>query len=197
MNLHVRSTKKMTVEEFLDWADARRAQRSAAIQSDEPKWELFDGVPHMQANELWLHGRVKYRVMRTIEDALLKSGLPFVAGLDSIGVRIDTHASFQPDIVVFPADSIDDLDRFAPAPLIVVEVLSPSTRDEDLTTKVTGYGRVMSIQHYLVVDPGPQSVLHFHRCAAGLVRPPAPVAAATLRLDPPGIEIELARLFGK
>jgi Uma2 family endonuclease len=197
VNLHVRSPGKMTVEEFLDWADARRAQRSAAVQSDEPKWELFDGVPHMQASELWLHGRVKYRVMRTIEDALVQSGLPFVAGLDCIGVRVDAHASFQPDVVVFPADAIDDLDRFAPDPVIVVEVLSPSTRDEDLTTKVAGYASVATIQHYLVVDPQPQSVLHFRRGANGLVRPSAPVAAAILHLDPPGIEIELARLFGK
>ncbi|MEZ5890439.1 MAG: Uma2 family endonuclease [Xanthobacteraceae bacterium] len=40
-----------------------------------------------------------------------------------------------------------------PNPVIVVEVLSPSTRDIDLSVKLADYFRVPSVAHYLIVDP--------------------------------------------
>ena len=40
-----------------------------------------------------------------------------------------------------------------PAPIIVVEVLSPATRRIDTSDKLAGYFRVPSVAHYLIVDP--------------------------------------------
>ena len=194
MNLHVK-TPKMTVEEFLVWADARRSARSAARLNPEPKWELFDGVPRMQQHELWLHNRVKQVIWLELKVAIERSQLPLASALDGIGVRTTLTESFQPDVVVFPVAEISDEDRFAPNPVIVVEVLSPSTRKDDLGEKVTGYGRVPSIEHYLVVDPAPEEVLHSRRGPNGLIQPPVPVASPTLSLDPPGLSLELARFF--
>ncbi len=41
----------------------------------------------------------------------------------------------------------------APNPVVVVEVLSPSTRGIDTTVKLAGYFLVPSLKHYLIVEP--------------------------------------------
>jgi Uma2 family endonuclease len=40
----------------------------------------------------------------------------------------------------------------APNPVIVVEVLSPSTRGIDTTVKLADYFRVSGLRHYVIVD---------------------------------------------
>jgi hypothetical protein len=75
---------KMTVDEFLAWADTQ-----------DGRWELFDGVPMAMAPERVIHGRVKYRVARALEGAIDAAGLPCQFLLDSVAVRIDTHCSYQ------------------------------------------------------------------------------------------------------
>ena len=189
MNLHVKH--RMTVEEFLAWADARRA----SLRFDEPKWELFDGVPVMQEHEKWIHARLKYHIAKVIESALKTANLPFEINVDGLGVRISSRESYQPEIAVFPQGLIADDDRFAPDPILVVEVLSPSTRRTDLREKVAGYGQVATIEHYLVVDPKPREILHYRRQGRLLIEPAAPLTSGVLRLDPPGLEIPLSAMF--
>jgi Uma2 family endonuclease len=51
-----------------------------------------------------------------------------------------------------PEPKSDDLE--VDNPVVVVEVLSPSTARMDGTTKLNGHFKVPSIQHYPIVDPG-------------------------------------------
>ena len=51
-------------------------------------------------------------------------------------------------------------------PIIVVEVLSPSTAQIDTTIKLQGYFEVPSVQHYLIVDPDGRTITH-HKRAKG------------------------------
>jgi len=183
---------RMTVEQFHAWLDARAAQ----LAYDEPKWELFSGVPEMQSSEQWIHGRVKVQVWLAFRDAIARSGLPLEAALDSIGVAIGANEEYVPELVVFPAGEIADHDRQAPDPLIVVEVLSPSSRAKDLNTKVAGYGRVPTIRHYLVFDPQSREIIHVERVADALVRREPSITSGMLRLDPPGLEIDVGACFG-
>ena len=184
-------TYRMTCEQFLEWTDAR----VAALPYDEPKWELFDGVPEMQEHETWRHARAKYRLTRHIEDIIEQSGLPIEVSVDGLGVRIGPRESYQPEVVVFPKSLIGETDRYAPEPVIVVEVLSHSTRSKDLKVKTEGYARVPSIQHYLVADPERREVLHFRRSGDLLVPATTAQATGTLRLEPPGLGLEVARMF--
>jgi Uma2 family endonuclease len=180
----------MTVEQFHAWLDAREA----TLPYDEPKWELFEGVPEMQAQEQWLHGRLKYQIMRAIEAALLTSGSPYQAAIDSLGVVMGKSA-YVPEVVVFPKDRIRDEDRAAPDPVLVVEVLSPSSRAKDLREKSVGYGRVPTIAHYLAVDPEGGWVHHFKRQGKVLSAGMMPLTEGEVRLDPPGITLWVAVLL--
>ncbi len=183
--------RRMTIAEFQAWADAR----DASLSHDEPKWELFDGIPEMQESERWIHGRIKLAVTLALQAAITDAGLPFEVAIDSVGVAIGPREMYVPEVVVFPTGRIADDDRLAPDPIIVVEVLSPSSRAKDLRTKARGYSRVNTIQHYLVVDADTRLVLHYRRQGAALVTSSEPLADGILRLDPPSLEIDVAGLF--
>ena len=71
-------------------------------------------------------------------------------------------------------------------PVVVVEVLSPSTRGVDLGEKLAGYFRIPSVQHYLIIKPDSPVEIHHARGADGDILTRL-VREMPLRLDPPGI----------
>jgi len=180
----------MTIEQFHAWLDAREA----TLPDDEPKWELFEGVPEMQAQERWLHVRLKYQIMRAVESALVEANVPYDIGVDGLGVVIG-RSEYVPEVVVFPKGLIKDNDRSAPDPVLVVEVISPSSRAKDLREKATGYGRAETIAHYLAVDPDAGCVHHFARTGTKLTAAKSPLTSGRLKLDALGIELSVAVLL--
>jgi Uma2 family endonuclease len=82
----------------------------------------------------------------------------------------------------------------APNPVIVVEVLSPSTRNLDKAVKLADYFRVPGLAHYLIIDLGRRHVLHYGRRSDGVVTVVI-VKNGEIALDPLGIEIPVASLF--
>ena len=181
----------MTCEQFLEWTDTR----VATLPYDEPKWELFDGVPEMQEHETWRHAATKFDVTLALRDAIRKSGLALEVGIDGLGVRVGPKESYQPEAVVFPKSLIQPTDRYAPEPIIVVEVLLPSTRNKDLKIKAEGYARVPAILHYLVIDPETRELLHYRREGDVLMAGEQPQSSGTLLLDPPGLSLDVGALL--
>ena len=189
MNIHA-PMQRMTIEQCLEWADAR-----GGTAKSRERWELIGGEPRrMQDPERYVHVRNKSRVERALETAVIHAALAYEVTADGLGVRINASEYFIPEVVVFPSGQIDANDRFAPDPIIVVEVLSPSTTKLDLTTKVAGYGSLPTICHYLVVDPDAGELLHYRRDGDVLVAPHGPTIG-DLRLEPPGIVLSIAELF--
>jgi len=83
----------------------------------------------------------------------------------------------------------------APNPVIVVEVLSPSTRGIDTAVKLAGYFRVPSLKHYLIVDLARRHVVHYCKRPDGTVT----VAVTTegeIAFDPPRISVAVASFLG-
>jgi Uma2 family endonuclease len=184
-------TYRMTCEQFLEWTDAR----VAALPYDEPKWELFDGIPEMQEHETWRHARAKLSLTIAIRDAIERAGLDLEIGVDGLGVRIGPKESYQPEAVIFPKGLIAESDRYAPQPIVAIEVLSPSTRNKDLKIKALGYAQVSTIEHYLVIDPETREALQYRRDGGALVPAEKPQSNGTLRLDPPGLKIDVGSLL--
>jgi Uma2 family endonuclease len=176
----------LTVDEFLVWADTRH---------DEPKWELFDGVPQMQGKQQWQHAKIKTESYLALRRSIERWGLPFYAAPDGMTVKVDDRTAYTPDALVAPLPEPAPREIVTLDPIIVVEVLSPSSVRIDLATKVAGYFRVPSIVHYLIIDPEASTVLHHQRSAGGLM-PPRELNEGLLRLDPPGIGVTVADLFG-
>jgi Uma2 family endonuclease len=78
--------------------------------------------------------------------------------------------------------------------VIVVEVLSPSTRHVDATRKLAGYFRLPSVAHHLIIEPNKQMVVHHSRGSDDTILTRI-VTEGTIALDPPGIEIALADIY--
>lgn len=81
-----------------------------------------------------------------------------------------------------------------PNPVIVVEVLSPSTRRIDASRKLAGYFSLPSLHHYLIVDPEKPPLIHHQRQDDGTILTRL-TGEGSVQFDPPGFEIEVARLF--
>ena len=78
--------------------------------------------------------------------------------------------------------------------MIVVEVLSPSTRRVDAALKLAGYFSVQSVEHYLIVDPDEPLVIH-HARGDGKVIATRIIREGEVRLDPPGLGLTLKEVY--
>ena len=79
-------------------------------------------------------------------------------------------------------------------PIIVVEVLSPSTAAIDHGPKLSGYFSLPSVQHYLILDPERRVVIH-HKRGVGDAIETRVLSEGAVKLDPPGFEVAVEALF--
>lgn len=174
---------RMTVEEFLDWTDGR-----------EGNFELDDGHVVAMAPERIVHSRAKGAVYRALSDAVAKAGVPCEAFSEGPGVKIDARTSYQPDGVVQCGDRLSGHVRMIDLPVVVVEILSPSTAYRDLGRKARNYFRAPSIAHYLIVDTDDRVVTHKWRGQGGVVLSEDHVEGE-LELTPPGLVVSVLALL--
>ena len=180
--MNVLTKPRMTVDEFLAWAEGRPG-----------RYELFKGDVYAMSPETVGHLEAKAAVHAALLAGIRALGLPCYVLPDGATVRIDNETAYEPDALVYCGQKLPPSALEIPSPIIVVEVLSPSTARMDATTKLRGYFDVPSIQHYLIVDPEGQTVTHHKRGAAATET--RVVAEGTLTLGPPGLEIRLGDIF--
>jgi Uma2 family endonuclease len=174
--------QKMTVDEYLAWAEGRPG-----------RYELYAGTVYAMAPERAGHAKVKYAVQTALLAGIGRSKLPCNMLPDGMTVRIDEDTAHEPDALVYCGQELPDSAVEVPSPVIVVEVLSPSTRHIDASAKLAGYFSLASVQHYLIVDPDKRLVVHHARAAPDAIATRI-IHAGTLRLDPPGIEVAVEAL---
>jgi Uma2 family endonuclease len=178
--------QRMTVDEFLAWS----------VRQEKGRFELQDGRVIVQQSQNVGHLRVKGRMFTVLLASIERASVPFYVMPDGATVRIDARTAYEPDALVAPLPEPDDKSLEIPNPVIVVEVLSPSSVTRDLADKVVGYAKVASIRHYLVLDPEEKAIIWHARDGTGPFTAPVAVRESGLRLDPPGIEVTLAKVFG-
>ncbi len=113
------------------------------------------------ARHEWVGGRI-YAMSGGSERHALMSGLLFSAlapGARAAGCRPFQEgrrlraglASYYPDVMIVCGQAGQD--QFETDADLVVEVLSPSTRDADRREKATSYAALTSLHRYVLVDP--------------------------------------------
>jgi len=172
----------MTVDEFLVWAEGRPG-----------RYELVEGQVVTMASEMARHARAKAAAYVALTQAVRSAGLACEVFPDGMTVRIAPRTAYEPDALVRCGPRLDGDAIEVPDPVVVVEVLSPSTGAGDTGGKFAGYFGVPSVQHYLILDPVQRLVIH-HRRGASVIET-AIAIDGRLRLDPPGIEFALDELF--
>ena len=181
--MNVMVTPRMTVDEFLAWAAGRPG-----------KYELIGGVVQQMSPERADHVRVKFSVCAELKAAIKKANLPCEALTDGMTVRAGKRRAFVPDALVHCQPKLDGRSVEVREPVIVVEVLSPSSLASDSGAKLSGYFGLPSVAHYLIVDVDERNLVH-HRRASGDAIETRILTDCVLKLDPPGIEISIGAFF--
>lgn len=126
----------------------------AAIPDDGHRYELIDGTLIVTPAPSWRHQRAVARLLRTLMDAAPDGSLEVLAA--PFDVRLADDTVLQPDVLVCRVTDLTQ--RNLPvAPLLAIEVLSPSTRLVDLNLKRARY-EAAGCDSYWVVDPSAPSI---------------------------------------
>jgi len=170
----------MTSDEFIGWAMSRPGGE---------RYELAAGEVVAMAPERSSHALVKFRIARRLAEAVEAEGLSCTVYPDGMAVEVDEATVYEPDALVrcgapLAEDAIKVTD-----PLIVVEVLSPSTRARDAGAKLEDYFRLPSVRHYLIVKTENQSIIHHARSLDGAIVTRI-IRNEPILLDPPGIQLQ-------
>ena len=123
-----------------------------------------------------------------------KRGLPCYVLPDGPTVRVDETTAYEPDALVYCGQKVAPTALEIPNPVIIVEVLSPSSKRIDVSLKLAGYFRLPSVAHYLIVDPTQPSIIHHARGSGDTILTRI-VTDGTITLDPPGLELAVADIY--
>lgn len=118
------------------------------LQPDGRRWELLAGTLHVTPAPSGPHQTITGNLYRVLRAARPEGLAVMVAPFD---LRPDGRTSLQPDVLVVTAEEAGKL-RTTAAPLLVVEVLSPGSRADDLGSKRLVY-EGLGIPSYWIVDP--------------------------------------------
>jgi Uma2 family endonuclease len=179
---------RMTADEFLAWTEDL---------PDGERYELVDGEVVAMSPERSVHGLTKHRVANVLEAAIGAAGLSCWMHPDGMAVRVDARTVYEPDALVRCGEPLDDDAIEVLDPVIVVEVVSPSSRSRDHGVKLADYFRIPSLVHFLIVNTKSRKVVHHRRedATGVLIATRILAVGATLDLTPPGLHVEVVSLF--
>jgi Uma2 family endonuclease len=175
----------MTVDEFLVWGEQHPG-----------RYDLDCGQVYAMAPERAGHAVAKGRVFIELTRAVKEGGLACHVMPDGMTVRITDETAHEPDALVYCGPEVPHDALEINNPIIVVEVLSPSTQHVDVGTKLPNYFSLPSVQHYLIVDPEPKrrlATLHSHRVEGSILT--TIIRGGQIQLDPPGIVLNFDAFF--
>lgn len=132
--------RKMSLQEFIEW------------ENNQPdRNEYYGGEVFAMVGGRRTHGCVVANLMRHLGNHLAGSRCRVFS--ESMKVQIADEAILYPDVFVTcdPADLSTEM--IFRAPIVVIEVLSPTTQAYDRSQKFALYRRLPSLREYVLVDP--------------------------------------------
>jgi len=174
--------KPMTQKEFFDWAEAQNG-----------RYEFDGSQPIAMTGGDLGHSRLIRNVNRQLGNRLEGKRCESLgpdAGVATIGDTVR-----YPDAVVTCA-KFNDRDRVVPNPVIVFEVVSPSSIRIDRIVKLREYQAVPTIRRYVIVEPDAIAITVFSRDHEGeTFRATGLAEDDTLQLTEIGIDIPVAAIY--
>lgn len=172
---------------------SREAFRRWYEAQPKGRFERVDGRIVAMAPERGAHLVIKGAVYRALYRAVIAAGIACQALPDGATVECG-DSDYEPDALVncgtpMAADAVA-----APNPVIIVEVLSPSTASTDTGGKLADYFQLPSVAHYLIVHPTKRVVIHHRRSGEGIDT--RIIADGAITMDPPGISITVEEIYG-
>jgi Uma2 family endonuclease len=126
----IRKCETMSADAFIEWAEAQEGGR----------YQLIGGEIVAMAPERLEHVHVKRMIANALDAAIAAAGLPCRAFVDGASVKIGESTVFEPDALVNCGPPPRRGSLIAPNPVIVVEVVSPSSTRRDVAVKSRSSG---------------------------------------------------------
>lgn len=171
-----------------DWPTTVEAFQIWHEQQPE-RWEFFFGRPWMMAPASMAHTLIKNNIGFALRQALAPLGC--TALIDGPQILTD-EISAIPDVVV----TCSELDLSTPViaePVIIVEVMSPSTERDDTERKWWSYRRIASLKHYVVVSQEEREILIHSR--AGDLWHERFVGEGVVDLGDPPVRLDIEQIY--
>ncbi len=149
--------RRYSEEEYLEGAG----------QDNETHYEFVEGRYYAMATPTDTHSFISSAIFVALYGHL--RGKPCKAFKGDMKLRInflERKVHYIPDVMVACDEEPRDR-RFREEPVLLVEVLSESTRGVDEREKLFAYSVIGSLQHYLLVEQDTMQVTHFRRLESG------------------------------
>jgi Uma2 family endonuclease len=134
-------SEALTLEAFLAMCEAA---------PEGVRYEAVGGRAVMMSGPTHAHQLAMVRIVKLLDDALPDDLLVLPAPVDWVLWQVPALTLRQPDVVVMSVTQYGQQPLTSP-PVLVLEILSPSTRAVDLRAKRAEYARA-GAPHYWVVD---------------------------------------------
>ena len=146
------ATQKLSFEEYLAYSDG-----------NDTRYELVDGELVPMSLGTGKHGSIIEFLYDQFRKQIKRRELPWTAKQAAVGIRSPRSRRWDtsriPDVMVLPLAQWEAMENREaiinfnePPPILVVEVVSPSTKTDDYRSKRGEYG-LLEIPEYWIVDP--------------------------------------------
>ena len=167
-----------------------------AKDDDAHLYELVEGVIVMMTNPTEIHEEIVANIGAPLKLAMTpRNCRTFIGGMRvQSSEKRDGLDKTRPDIVVrcgaaaTRSTSVTD-------PIVVIEVLSPSTIDVDRGPKLDFYKSIPTMRHIVLVYQDQMRVEHYRRADQGIELEVLKTAAATLQLEAVGFALDLEQIY--
>ena len=173
----------MTVDEFLRWEDGT-----------DTRYELVGGFVYAMAPPAPAHGALLARLAGLI-DAALRSRRPCMVQGEAGIARPDRNDTCYIADLAITCQPLRPEDRLMRDPILIVEILSPSTTAFDRQTKVPDYRRISMVQEILLIDSQSVFAEVLRREGDHWITEIVQGPAATLSLSSVPLTIPMAELY--
>ena len=181
--MNVQIPRPMDSSAFLAWAEGR-----------EGRYELVNGHVIMMTGGTRGHALVVRGLSRALDNRL--AATRWIVLTSDLGVRIGPKTVRYPDVVVEPrGGQLRDL--AATTPILIAEVLSPSSVTNDLGDKAAEYLRLSGLSAYVVLSQDEPKAWVWVRGTTGFPAGAEVIAGndAVIAIPALSIELPLAEIY--
>jgi Uma2 family endonuclease len=140
----------MTADEYLRFEESSKSRH-----------EFVDGYVFAMSGTTEAHNLICTNLTSLIH--LHLQGSPCRVSSNDLKLRIDSaNCFYYPDLMV-TCEKFEPKAHFKIAPVLLVEILSPSTESTDRREKLIAYKKLDSVRDYLIVHQDRQQVESFHK----------------------------------
>lgn len=160
----------------------------------EVKLEYFNGDIYVMAGWSAGHNRISRNVLKLFDAAL--TGTSCEAFGSDMRVSTPSGLYTYPDVSIVCGPKISDASETITNPIVIVEVLSDSTRNYDRGEKFDLYRSIPELRHYLLIDQAFRHIEHRRLQVDGSWKTESGGAPnETVRLSEIGIDLMIAQVY--